>query len=130
MYRYKENSNIDAYNDTMSVIHFKFGDCRKHYFFTEEFVTAHPKFAAEYAKYFIKQKSLFSDPLSIVNYIEVFKLPVRLYSNYVDEEFEDINACKEWICQEYGGQNRDKLFTWGTSGYKGLDGEIHNFNEE
>lgn len=123
-YRYKDNASIDwAYDDSTSVIHFKFGDCRKHYHFTDEFETKHPKFCKEYAKYFMGEPSLFSDPLSIVNYIETFNLPVRLYSNYVDEEFADTEAVKEWICNEYGGHNRDKLYKYATGGYIGLDGE-------
>lgn len=123
-YRYKKSSNIDAYGDTMSVIHFKFGDMRKHYYFTEEFGTKHPNFCKEYARYFSGEKSLFTDPLSIVNYIEAFNLPIRLYSNFADEEFADIKAAKEWICHEYGGQERDKLYKYESGkGYVGLDGE-------
>jgi hypothetical protein len=45
--------------------------------------------------------SKFTNPLDVVSYIEKYKLPVRLYSNYYDEEFEDIAAAKEWILAEY-----------------------------
>lgn len=122
-YRYKKDSKIDAYGDTMSVIHFKFGDARKHYFFTKELQEQHPKFCKEYGKYWVGEKSLFSDPLAIVNYIETFNIPVRLYSNFVDEEFEDFDAAREWICNEYGGQDRNKLYQYADGGYVGLDGE-------
>lgn len=124
-YRYKDNSSIDwAYDDSTSVIHFKFGDMRKHYHFTDEFMTKHPNFCKEYARYFSGENSLFVDPLSIVNYIETFNLPVRLYSNFVDEEFADIKAAKEWICEEYMA-NRDKLLKYDGT-YAGLDGEVNN----
>lgn len=121
-YRYKKNSDIDAYGDTMNVIHFKFGDMRKAYNFTTEFRQEYPNFCKEYMKYWRgDDTSLFSDPLSIVNYIEAFDLPVRLYSNYVDEEFADIDAAKEWICNEYTGQQHDKLYRYIDGQYVGLD---------
>jgi hypothetical protein len=123
-YRYKKDHNIDAYGDTETVIHLKFGDIRKHYFFTKEFQEQHPNFCKEYAKYFMGEKSLFTDPLSIVNYIEAFNLPVKLYSNYVDQEFEDIAAVKEWICNEYQGANNRELYKYDSGNYTGLDGEV------
>jgi hypothetical protein len=125
-YRYKTNSDIDAYGDSQSVIHFKFGDARKQYFFTKEFKSKHPKFCAEYEKYWQHEDSLFTDPLSIVNYIEWFNLPVRLYSNFADEEFADFDAAREWLNHEYGGQlpERDKLYRYNDGGYTGLDGEV------
>lgn len=123
-YRYKENSDIDAYGSTQSVIHFKFGDCRKMYFFTKELQEKHPRFCAEYAKYWECKDSMFSDPLAIVNYIDTFHIPVRLYSNFVDEEFADFEAVREWICNEYNGQDSDKLYKYDSGkGYIGLDGE-------
>ena len=125
-YRYKQNKSIDwAYDDKHDVIHFKSGDCRKMYNFTDKFIMEHPNFCKEYRKYFCCEESLFTDPLSIVNYIETFNLPIRLWSNYVDEEFEDIQAVKEWINNEYGGINRHQLYKYDleTRGYIGLDGE-------
>ena len=123
-YRYKTNSNIDAYGDTQNVIHFKFGDMRKMYHFTKEFQEAHPQFCKEFIKYWERKPSLFSDPLAVVNYIRAFNLPVRLYSNFVDEEFEDFDAAIEWICGEYQGQDRDKLYQYQGGQYVGLDGEV------
>ena len=124
MYRYKKNSNIDAYGETENVIHFKFGDCRKAYNFTKDFQDKHPNFVKEYSNYFMNQESLFSDPLAIVNYIEMFDLPVRLYSNYTDQEFADPQAVKEWLANEYQGQNSNKLFQYTENGYVGLDKEV------
>jgi len=124
-YRFKKNSTIDAYGDTESVIHFKFGDARKNYFFTKDFQTKHPNFCKEYARYFSGEKSLFKDPLTIVNYIETFNLPVKLYSNMYDEEFEDIKACKEWISEEYGFDS-DNLYKYEDGKRTGIDGETNN----
>jgi hypothetical protein len=122
-YRYKADSTLNAYNSSESVIHFKFGDMRKMYFFTEELQAQHPNFCKEYIKYWNYEPTLLSDPLAIVNYIEAFNIPVKLYSNFVDEEFADFDAAREWICAEYGGQSRDKLYKYENSGYVGLDGE-------
>lgn len=122
-YRYKKDSDIDAYGDTQNVIHFKFGDMRKMYHFTPDFQTKHPRFCEEWHKYWMGEDSLFSDPLAVVNYIETFDLPVRLYSNFVDEEFEDFDAVREWLNNEYQGQHKDKLYKYHDRGYIGLDGE-------
>jgi hypothetical protein len=122
-YRYKAIDDIDAYRDTESVIHFKFGDARKWFFFTKELQKQYPNFCKEYIKYFDYEKSLFSDPLCIVNYIEHFNIPVKLYSNMADQEFADIDAVKEWLCSEYMGQRgNDDLYNYVDGKYQGLDG--------
>lgn len=124
-YRYKKNSDIDAYGDTQSVIHFKFGDARKQYFFTKELQKEYPNFCKEYEKYWNGQTSLFTDPLLIVNYIEKFGIPVRLYSNMVDQEFADFDAVREWLGNEYIGQRiaGDEL-------YNGLDKTLEQQQHE
>ena len=108
-YRYKENSNIDAYGNTDNVIHFKFGEARKNYNFTVEFIQQYPNFVKEYEKYFMGNKSVFNDVLELVNYIERHEIPVRLYSNFVDEEFADIDAVKEWLVSEHVGRQYEAL---------------------
>ena len=123
-YRYKQDSDIDAYGDTQNVIHFKFGDARKMYHFTTEFQAEHPRFCEEYGKYWMNEPSLLSDPLALVNYIETFNIPVRLYSNFVDEEFADCDAVREWLVEEYGGQKRHELYQYNDGKYIGLDGEV------
>ena len=122
-YRFKKDSEIDAYGDTENVIHFKFGDCRKAFNFTKDFTKEHPKFVKEYKEYWMGKESAFTDPLSVVNYIDLFKLPIRLYANFYDEEFEDIEACKEWICNEWLN-NRYKLCSYTNGKTTGLDGEV------
>ncbi len=82
----------------VSVIHAKFGDFRKMYYFRSEFQKEYPNFCSEFEKYFSKKESVFKDPIQIVNYIERFSIPVRLYSNFWDEEFADFDAAREWIC--------------------------------
>lgn len=116
-YRFKSNSNIDAYGNTDNVIHFKFGDCRKHYHFTDEFVKKYPEFSREFESYWIGQDSVFDSPFDVVGYIERFELPVRLYSNYYDEEFEDIDAVREWLMYEHGTRDMEKSARL----YKGLE---------
>jgi hypothetical protein len=123
-YRYKRDSDIDAYGDTENVIHFKFGDCRKMYHFTDDFMKTHPRFCEEYIKYWEGKESLFTDALSIVNYIDTFDVPVRLYSNFVDAEFEDVAAAREWVAQEYTGNRRELYKLNDKFEYVGLDGEI------
>jgi len=99
-YKYKKNSDIDAYGDKDNVIHFKFGDCRKMYNFTPDFENKYPEFAREYKRYFMQEPSIFKTPMQIVDFVESANLPVRFYSNYVDEEFEDFNATRDWINNE------------------------------
>ena len=108
-YRYKKNSNIDAYGDTDNVIHCKFGELRKGFNFTAEFESKYPKFCTEYYKYYTGEKSVFADAIELVNYIERYNIPVRLYSNYVDEEFADIQAVKEWLMNEHIGEQYEAL---------------------
>lgn len=116
-YRFKTNSDIDAYGDTQNVIHFKFGDCRKQYHFTDKFRDEYPGFVIEYANYWNGHDSVFDNPFDILSYIEKFELPVRLYSNYYDEEFEDYEAVREWLANEYTTQNMQKSARL----YKGLE---------
>ena len=123
-YRFKKNSDIDAYGETQNVIHFKFGGMRKGYNFTDDFREKYPRFVKEFSKYYNHEVGLFTDPLVIVKYIEKRNLPIRLYSNYYDAEFEDFEAVYEWILAEYAGDFY-KLYTYDedTQDYVGLDGE-------
>jgi len=123
-YQYKTDDKLDYYGTDINVIHFKFGNAWKGYNFTPAFEKKHPRFCEEYRKYFEGKGDLFKDPLTIVNYIDTYKLPVHLYSNYVDEEFANANEAKKWICNEYsGGENREKLYQLNDGYYIGLDGE-------
>lgn len=127
-YRYTDHDTLDAYGDTQNVIHLKFGDMRKHYHLTDQFADEHPNFAREYDRYFNHdERSLFMDPLQILNYIDTFKLPIHLYSNFVDQEFADVQAARDYLAVEYQGKNGDKLYRASfDDGYQvlGLDNEI------
>ena len=89
------NKNIDYYGTKDNYIHLKFGDCRKCYNFTEEFVKRYPKFAEQFEKYFMCEDSLFKSPLEVINYIVNFKIPVNFYKNFTD------TPCTHREAQEY-----------------------------
>lgn len=116
-YKFKTNSTIDAYGQTENVIHCKFGDMRKQYHFTDEFMQEYPEFCKEYDKYFMGNDCVFDSPFDILNYIENFELPVKLYSNFYDEEFENYRAVRDWLANEYGTRDMEKSARL----YKGLE---------
>jgi hypothetical protein len=76
---------IDYYGTDANYIHAKFGDLRKNYNFTDEFVAKYPNFSSEYGRYFSNHYSVFSQPQQIVDYVEKYKIPVHFYKNYTDE---------------------------------------------
>jgi len=94
------NKNIDYYGTKDNYIHLKFGDCRKCYNFTEEFVKRYPKFAEEYNKYFYCEESLFKSPLEVINYIVNFKIPVSFYKNFTDTPCTHREA-QEYLLEEF-----------------------------
>lgn len=98
--RFKPKNDLDYYGGDFACIHAKFGDFRKCYNFPEEFCKRYPNFCSEYDKYWECKKSVFENPMQIVNYIERYGVPCALYSNFYDREFADFDAVKEWICQE------------------------------
>lgn len=120
-----EHDSIDKYyNDTIDVIHLKFGDARKMYFFTNEFIEKHPNFCKEFAKFFEgNPKSKFKDALEVVNYVEMWNIPVTFYFNYTDTPAKNIKEIKDWIMREHvprdmGTFKDGKMFGW--------DGEKEN----
>jgi len=77
---------IDYYGDEANYIHLKFGDARKMYNFTPEFIEKYPLFAREYASYFERDNvSQFKNPFQIVAYVYKNKIPVYFYYNFCDE---------------------------------------------
>lgn len=91
----------DYYGQDFSVIHLKFGDARKMYFFTKEFATEHPTFCAEYKKYWNRDpKGQFENPMQIVNYVEQWGIPVEFYFNYTDTPAESLREVKEYFMRE------------------------------
>ena len=98
--RFKPENDRDYYDGDFACIHAKFGDFRKCFNFPREFRKKYRNFCSEYEKYFMCKKSVFVDPMQIVYYIERFRIPCALYSNYWDREFADFNAVREWIITE------------------------------
>lgn len=96
---------IDYYGENDNYIHLKFGDCRKMYNFTEDFVKEYPRFADEYRKYFYGKESLFINPLEIINYTINFDIPINYYENFTDEPCTKRQA-QEYLMNEYIG-NRE-----------------------
>ena len=98
--RFKRKNRLNYYGNTFAYIHAKWGDFRKCYNFPDDFRKKYPNFCSEYEKYQRYEKSVFVDPMHIVNYIERFDIPCKLYSNFRDREFADFDAVREWICRE------------------------------
>lgn len=94
------NKNIDYYGTKDNYIHLKFGDCRKCYNFTKEFIKTYPKFTEQYSKYFMGEESLFKSPLEVINYIVYFKIPVSFYKNFTDEPCTHREA-QEYLLEEF-----------------------------
>ena len=115
---------IDYYGTKDNYIHAKFGDLRKNYNFTEDFVKKYPRFAEEYHKYFMCEKSVFANPLEITNYIINYNLPIHAYFNFTDTPAKDWYEVQEYLNKEYLG-NRE-LYKYekdenGNYAYFGLD---------
>lgn len=75
---------IDYYGDQDNYIHLKFGDTRKMYNFTKEFIAEYPLFAREYTRYFEDKSAYFKSPFQIVEYVYKNKIPVHFYYNFTD----------------------------------------------
>ena len=99
--RFKPENGLNYYDGDFACIHAKFGDFRKCYNFPDGFREEYPNFCSEYEKYWECEKSIFVDPMHIVNYIEWYAIPCVLYSNFCDREFADFDAVREWIRREW-----------------------------
>lgn len=82
-------TKINYYGDKDSYIHLKFGDARKMYNFTKEFIEKYPLFAREYQKYFEGSSEkdynrAFNSPFGVVEYVYKNKIPVNFYYNFTD----------------------------------------------
>ena len=98
--RFKPETGLNYYDGDFACIHAKFGDFRKWNVLPDDFREKYPNFCAEFIKYLNDEKSVFVDPMHIVNYIEWYAIPCKLYSNFCDREFADFDAVREWICRE------------------------------
>ena len=59
-----KTKNIDWYGNEANYIHLKFGNARKNYNFTADFIGKYPNFAREYANYFENRESKFGNPFA------------------------------------------------------------------
>ena len=98
----KLKKEIDYYGSEDNYIHAKFGDLRKCYNFTEDFIERYPRFSEEFSKYWMCEESLFTNPLEIVNYIIRYDIPVYAYFNFTDTPgtWEEV---QDYLKNEYMG---------------------------
>ncbi len=99
---------IDYYGNSDNYIHLKFGDCRKSYNFTSDFISKYPTFATEFEKYFnFDEKRQFKNVFNVVTYIFNNKIPVHFYYNYTDMPAKNKKEVMEYLLNE---NNFTKLY--------------------
>ncbi len=96
----KKNIEIDYYGDKDNYIHLKFEDCRKCYFFTNDFIGKYPAYASEFAKYFQGEKSKFKSVFGVVAYTYKNKIPVHFYYNFTDLPAKSEKEIMEYLVKE------------------------------
>lgn len=93
------NNTINYYGCEYNYIHLKFGDARKMYNFTKEFIEKYPVFCEHYKNYYYENNNTlnyFKNAYSIIKYIEDFQIPIQLYFNFTDEPATTEEALKWW----------------------------------
>lgn len=98
-------SKIDYYGETDNYIHLKFGDCRKAYNFTDDFIEKHSNFAKKYQRYFENGAGAgefddFKSPLTVVAHAFKKNIPVHFYYNFTDKPAKDYNEIIEYLVSE------------------------------
>jgi len=96
----KNKKEIDFYGDKDNYIHLKFGDTRKKYNFTKEFIKKYQSFVREYQNYFNWENSVFENPLQIVSYVYAKKLPLKFYYNFTDTPAKSLNEIMDYLVRE------------------------------
>ena|SRR3990167_7996450 len=91
---------IDFYGDKDNYIHLKFGDVRKHYYFTPEFVKEFPDFEREFSNYYKMEESKFKSPFAVVAYVYKNKIPVSFYYNFSDTPAKSQKEIMEYLVNE------------------------------
>lgn len=121
---------IDYYGDDANYIHLKFGNMRKMYNFTEEFIEKHPNFCAEYAKYWEGDETCkFEYPLQIINYVDHYNIPVNFYFNYTDTPAKNNEEVKQYLVRESVPRDYAKFFEGKWVGWDGeKEAESKNLN--
>lgn len=96
----KKEKEIDFYGDKDNYIHLKFGDTRKKYNFTKEFIEKYPSFTREYQNYFNCENSVFKNPFQIVSYVYAKKIPLKFYYNFTDKPANGLNKIMDYLVRE------------------------------
>lgn len=100
-------NTIDWYGEKDNYIHLKFGDARKMYNFTPEFIEKYPVFAEAYKNYWDGKKEekdfkklVFKNPFQIVHYVFEKQIPVHFYYNYTDTPAKDEKEIMDYLVGE------------------------------
>lgn len=91
---------IDYYGEKDNYIHLKFGDTRKMYNFTDDFVEKYPEFSKEYQNYFENKDSKFKSPFAVVEYAYSKKIPVHFYYNFTDTPAKSKKEIMAYLVEE------------------------------
>lgn len=114
---------IDFYGNDADYIHLKFGRAQKQFNFTKEFREKHGEFAKEYEKFFWGYKSRFANSLEVIQYVDMYNIPVHFYFNYTDTPAKNIEEVYAYLLREYSGINYNEDGSFRNDYRKGLDGE-------
>jgi hypothetical protein len=99
-------TNIDYYGDKDSYIHLKFGEARKCYFFTNEFVKKYPEFCKSYENYFFGESNEnpdneFYSAYDIVETAQALGIPANFfYFNFTDTPAKSYKEIKSYLDNE------------------------------
>ena len=91
---------IDYYGGNDNYIHLKFGDTRKAYNFTPDFIKKYPDYAREYKKYFMREESQLKSPFAVVSYAYDNEIPVNFYYNFTDTPAKSKEEILEYLVRE------------------------------
>ena len=96
----KNKTVVDYYGNTDNYIHLKFGDCRKMYYFTQDFIEKYPEFAEEYKKYFNGQDTQFKNAFMVASHVFNNKIPVHFYYNFTDAPARGRKDIMDYLLRE------------------------------
>lgn len=96
----KKTKEIDYYGEEDNYIHLKFGDARKMYHFTTDFIEKYPDFAREYQNYWEGKKGAFKSPFQVVAYVFDNNIPVHFYYNFTDTPAKDRQEIMDYLVTE------------------------------
>jgi hypothetical protein len=89
---------IDYYGEADNYIHLKWGDVRKMYNFTDDFMAEYAVFSKEYRKYWDSDNTcVFKNSYMIIKYIKDYNIPVHLYFNMTDTPATTEESLLWWL---------------------------------